>query len=135
MALFGAIDRAATGLTTFRTWMDAISDNVANVNTVRPADEAPFRARLVLAEAAGYGEGIGDGVRVRGVELAGDPAGRLVYEPTHPYADQDGYVRYSSVDMGDQMTQMLVAQRAYQANLTVVDRARDAYLAALQIGR
>jgi flagellar basal-body rod protein FlgC len=70
---------------------------------------------------------------VAGVVL-GDPEGRLVHQPDHPLADAEGMVRYPSVDLGDQMTQLIVAQRGYQANLSVIDRARDAYLQALQIG-
>jgi flagellar basal-body rod protein FlgC len=64
----------------------------------------------------------------------GNAEGKLVYEPSHPLADADGYVRYPDVDLGSQMGQMIMAQRAYQANLSVVDRARDAYAAAIQLG-
>ena len=80
-----------------------------------------------------YGEGIG-GAQVAGLEL-GSPEGRLVYDPTHPYADEGGYVRMPDIDLGSQMSQMIMAQRGYQANLAVVDRAKDAYQAALQIGK
>jgi flagellar basal-body rod protein FlgC len=71
---------------------------------------------------------------VAGVEF-GDPEGRLVHDPDNPLADADGMVRMPDIDMASQMTQLIQAQRGYQANLAVVDRARDAYLAALQIGR
>jgi flagellar basal-body rod protein FlgC len=138
MALFGAIQTSGSGLTVFRTWMDAISDNIANLNTVRSTDGEAFRARYVVARSKGSGaeavSGAPAGSEVAGVEL-GDPEGRLVYQPDHPLADEDGMVRYPSTDLGDQMTQLLVAQRGYQANLAVVDRVRDAYLQALQIGK
>jgi flagellar basal-body rod protein FlgC len=65
----------------------------------------------------------------------GSAAGRLVYDPSHPLADAGGYVRYPDVDLGQQMGQLIMAQRGYQANLSVVDRAREAYQAALQLGR
>jgi flagellar basal-body rod protein FlgC len=58
-----------------------------------------------------------------------------VHEPAHPLADADGNVRYPDIDLGSQMTQLIMAQRGYQANLAVVDRAKDAYTAALQLGR
>jgi flagellar basal-body rod protein FlgC len=138
MSLFGAIQTSGNGLRTHRTWMDAVGDNIANINTIRPTDEAAFQARYVRAEAVNYGNaaqpGIGSGSRVAGV-VFGDAAGRLVHQPDHPFADEDGNVRVPDIDMGDQMVQMIAAQRGYQANLSVVDRARDAYLAALQIGK
>ena len=65
----------------------------------------------------------------------GDAAGRLVSDPTNPLADAQGMVRYPDIDMGEQMTQLMVAQRGYQANLSVIDRVKDAYQQALSIGR
>jgi flagellar basal-body rod protein FlgC len=138
MATFPVLSTMANGLTVFRTWMDAIGDNLANLNTVRSTDGEAFRARYVVAEAVDYGTaatpGIGTGSRVAGIEL-GSAEGRVVYDPDHPLADAEGMVRMPDIDMGTQMTQLIQAQRGYQANLAVVDRARDAYLAALQIGR
>ncbi len=131
MAIFGAIGVAGSGMTVYRTWLDAISDNLANLNTVRSTDEAAFQARYVVAESVQGGDG---GARVSGV-LFGNAEGRLVYEPTNPLADEEGYVRYPDIDMSSQMTQLIMAQRGYQANAAVVDRAREAYNAALQIGR
>ncbi|GGM60945.1 flagellar basal body rod protein FlgC [Dactylosporangium sucinum] len=133
MTIFSAIGIAGTGVTVYRKWLDAIADNVANINNVAPTSGEAFRARYVQARAASYGTGEG-GVVVAGTAL-GDPKGRLVYEPDNPLADREGYVRYPDVDLGSQMTQMIMAQRAYQANLTVVDRAKDAYQAAIQIGK
>ncbi len=80
-----------------------------------------------------YGSGTG-GVQVGGIEL-GNAEGRMVYEPDHPLADEGGYVKYPDIDLGSQMTQLIMAQRGYQANLAVVDRARESYQAALQLGR
>jgi flagellar basal-body rod protein FlgC len=135
MTTFGAIGIASTGLTVHRKWLDAVSDNLANLNTVRGTDEAAFQARYVVAEAAGYGnDGTGTGVRVKGIEL-GSAEGRLVYEPNHPLADAEGYVKYPEIDMSSQMTQLIMAQRGYQANAAIVDRAKESYQAALQIGR
>ncbi|HVM19828.1 MAG TPA: flagellar basal body rod protein FlgC [Egibacteraceae bacterium] len=138
MTIFSALATSSTGLRTYRTWMDAVSDNIANLNTVRPTDAEAFRARFVVAEAVDYGTsgqpGIGGGSRVAGITY-GDPTGRLVYEPDHPLADAEGYVRYPDIDLGAQMTNILLAQRGYQANLAVVERATQAYQAALQLGR
>ena len=58
-----------------------------------------------------------------------------MHEPDHPLADADGNVRYPDIDMAEQMGALIMAQRGYQANAAVVDRARESYLAALEIGR
>jgi flagellar basal-body rod protein FlgC len=127
---FDAIGIAGTGLTVHRKWLDAVSDNIANINTAVSPGEAAFRERYVLVSA---GE-MSPGAYVAGTVL-GDAEGRLVQEPDNPLADADGYVRYPDIDLGDQMAQLILAQRGYQANAGVVDRARSAYEAALQIGR
>jgi flagellar basal-body rod protein FlgC len=131
--IFGAIGIAGTGVTVYRKWLDAVSDNIANMNNVSATSGEAFRARYVVAQSVDYGSGEG-GVQVGGIEL-GSAEGRTVYEPEHPLADENGYVRYPDIDLGSQMSQMIMAQRGYQANLTVIDRAKDAYQAALQIGK
>ena len=135
MALFASLGVSASGMHVYKTWIDAISDNIANVNTIRSTDEAAFRQRMVVARSVGgEGGGIGDGAQVAGVRL-GDPEGRLRYEPDHPLADEDGLVRAPDIELSDQMTHLIVAQRSYQANVTAFERARDAYQRALEIGR
>ncbi|GAB3044066.1 flagellar basal body rod protein FlgC [Parafrigoribacterium mesophilum] len=125
-----AIGIAGTALTVHRKWLDAVSDNLANLNTVSATNGTAFQARYVIAQ-----EGQGNsGVYVAGT-AEGDPEGRLVYEPDHPLADENGYVRYPDIDMAAQMGQLILAQRGYQANASVVDRAKEIYQAALQIGR
>lgn len=133
--MFGSLGIAASGMHTFKTWIDATADNVANVNTVRATVGPAFQERFVVAQSAQYDRGkVGTGVRVAGV-LFGDPEGRLAYDPAHPLADENGLVRRPDMDLSDQMTNLIIAQRAYQANVTVFERARDAYLRGLEIGR
>jgi flagellar basal-body rod protein FlgC len=136
MTMFGSLGIAASAMNVFKTWIDATADNVANINTVRSTDEAAFQPRLVVAQARGYQQGaVGRGVAVAGIAAGGTPEGRLAYDPSHPLADENGMVRRPDVDLSDQMTNLIIAQRAYQANVTVFERARDAYLRALEIGR
>ncbi len=133
--MFNAISTAHSGLRTYRTWLDATSDNIANANTITGTDEDAFQARRVLARAIrGDSNGVGGGIEVTGIEFS-SPEGRLAYQPEHPLADEDGMVRTPDMDMGIEMTSLMMAQRGYQANLAVVERARDAYRAALQLGR
>ena len=128
MALFGAISTAGSGLSVYRTWLDAISDNIANINTIKPTSGPAYQEREIVAQETP------NGVAVAGA-VFGNAQGRLVSEPGNPLADAQGLVRAPDMDLGDQMTQLMVAQRAYQANLAVIDRARDAYLQAIQIGK
>jgi flagellar basal-body rod protein FlgC len=137
IAVFEALKIVNSGMQLHQAWMDAISDNVANINTVRSTRQAAFQARYVLAQAAengGPGVATGGGVSVAGVAL-GSAQGRLVYSPDHPLADEKGYIRLPDIDLGEQMTDMIMAQRGYQANAANLDRIRASYQAALQMGR
>ncbi|TPV52562.1 flagellar basal-body rod protein FlgC [Pseudarthrobacter phenanthrenivorans] len=127
---FDAIGIAGTGMTVHRKWLDAVSDNLANMNNASSTDGAAFQARYVLAQAS---QG-NNGVYVAGAEW-GDAEGRMVHQPDHPLADEEGYVRYPDIDMAEQMGSLIMAQRGYQANAAVVDRAKETYQAALQIGK
>ncbi|HSL58081.1 MAG TPA: flagellar basal body rod C-terminal domain-containing protein [Acidimicrobiales bacterium] len=133
--MFSSISIAASGMGVYKTWIDATADNVANANTIRSSDEPAFQARFVVAGSQGATPGgPGSGAQVRGV-LFGDPVGRMTYDPSNPLADEAGFVRRPDMDLSDQMTNLIIAQRAYQANVTVFERARDAYERGLQIGR
>jgi flagellar basal-body rod protein FlgC len=133
MGLFGAMDISQSALTTYRTWLDAISDNIANINTARPTSGAAFQARTVVQQAVQGPDEIGSGVKVSTVAL-GDPAGIIKNDPSNPLADANGNVRMPNIDLGEQMTNMLIAQRAYQLNVTVISRAREIYQQAMGIG-
>ena len=137
--LFGSLGIAYSGMDTYKTWIDATADNVANVNTVRRTSETAYQAKYVVARAVpgtngGVAAGIGNGSSVAGVELS-NGSGQVVYDPGSPLADAQGMVRRPDMNLTDQMTNLIIAQRAYQANVTVFERARDAYSRALEIGK
>jgi flagellar basal-body rod protein FlgC len=129
MGAFDMLAIANSSLGMHQTWLDALANNIANVNTIRPTDENAFQAQMVNAQPRAEG-----GVDVAGIEL-GDAQGRLVYQPDHPMADADGYVRAPDIDMGSQMSQLIMAQRGFQASVQVTKNAQDTYNSALQIGR
>jgi flagellar basal-body rod protein FlgC len=133
MSMFTVLGVASSGVSVYRKWLDAVSDNISNIDTVRATSDKAFQARYVLAQAVDYGQGTG-GAQVGGIAY-GSAEGRMVYSPDHPLADAEGYVRLPDIDLSSQMTQLIMAQRGYQANLSVVDRARDAYSAAVNLGR
>jgi len=130
MSTFNAIGTAASGVTVYRKWLDAVSDNIANMDNVSKTSDKAFQARYVVAQEAQDG----NGAQVGGVQF-GSAEGVLAYEPDNPLADNQGYVRRPDIDLGSQMAQLMMAQRAYQANLSVVDRARESYQAAIQLGK
>jgi flagellar basal-body rod protein FlgC len=128
--MFDAINTSATGLETYRTWLDVIADNVANVNDTTSPNGKVFRTHYVqVAENNG-----GDGVHVVSTTDQANN-GVLQPEPGNPLADSQGYVRHADVNLSEQMGDMIMAQRAFQANASMIDRAKDAYTAAINIGK
>lgn len=135
MSSFASFDIGRTGVGFAHHWIDAIAHNMANVNTRTAPGQEPFRA--VQLEARPNGPTpfarTGSGVHVAGQwEAQGEAA--LTYDPDHPLADERGMVQLPLVDLGTQMTDLLIAQRAYQANLRTVESAREAYQSALRLG-
>lgn len=128
--MFDSINIATTGVAVYRKWLDAVSDNIANVNDASPTSGSAYQAEYVQAGPVAGGQG----AVVTGIQR-GSAAGREVYQPGNPLADANGMVRYPDIDLSDQMGQLIMAERGYQANLAVVDRAHDAYQAALQLGK
>jgi len=131
--MFEALGICGSAMNVHQTWMDAIADNIANINTIKPTSGAAFQARYVVAQAVEDG-GTGAGVTVDSLAL-GSAEGRLVYSPGHPLADAEGMVRLPDVDLAEQLTTMIMAERGYQANISALDRVKSAYQAAIQLGR
>ena len=135
MSIFSAINISGSGLSTFRTWIDSLANNIANVNTVRPTSGNAFQATYVqVQEIPGATNGTGGGVSAD-TSGRGSAAGRLTYDPSNPLADAKGYVRMPDIDLSEQMGNLIMAQRAFQANAAVIDRARETYLDAINIGK
>ena len=136
MSGFNTFDVAGSGLGLSQTWLNVISNNIANVNTVHPAGQQPFRAAFVVAQEVGGGPGQGGGQGVAAVRTVVDgsqPA--VVQDPGNPLADANGYVTQPVVDLTTQMTDMMMANRSFQANAQSVQTAREMYQAALQLGK
>ncbi|MFA5881230.1 MAG: flagellar basal body rod protein FlgC [Eubacteriales bacterium] len=147
MSLFNAIDISSSGLTAQRLRMDTISENIANVNTTRTPAGGPYRRKVVLFEsrenenrfAGVFNEAleqqkIGNGVRVVGIIEDSSPF-KMQYDPNHPDADAQGYVRMPNVNIVTEMVNMISATRAYEANTTSIRASKDIALKALEIGR
>lgn len=146
MSIFKSFGVNASGMTAERYRMDIISQNVANANTTRTEDGAPYRRKVVVFEEKGknvasfssmlkHARGIdtGDGVKAMGVyEDQSDLT--MVYDPSHPDADENGYVMYPNVNIVTEMTNMIDAERAYQANATAFNASKSIAMKGLDIG-
>jgi flagellar basal-body rod protein FlgC len=130
---FHSLSIAGSGMDVYQTWIDAIADNVANVNNVTATNAPAFQERFVVAQAR-QSNGRPDGAVVARAEF-GSALGRDIFDPQHPLADENGFVRIPDMDLTDQMTHMVIAQRAYQANVSAFRSAREAYQRVLEIGR
>jgi flagellar basal-body rod protein FlgC len=130
MGLYDSIEVSASGLSAERLSMDVIANNIANANTTRTAEGGPFKRQLVVFQQkieprAGSADPASSdaGVQVAGI-VADQSADRLVYDPTHPDADANGYVHMPNVDVVKEMVDMMAASRAYEANVTAIEEAR-----------
>ena len=105
------------------------------MSTITSPGEEPFRAQLVLAEEdTSRPGGPGEGVAVRAISrLEGEAP--VVFEPMHPLADEAGYIQLPLVDLPGQLVDLVLASRTYQVNLSVMQQSREAYQAAMQLGR
>ncbi len=132
------LDISASALAAERVRMTAIAGNIANANTTRDAEgrNVPYRRLEVLFGAGGPGRE--PGVHVQAVRESRDPW-RLVYDPDHPDAVKDpasdryGYVLLPRVNVVEEMVDMMLASRAYEANLAAMDVSRTMHSAALRI--
>lgn len=146
MSFFNSINISATGLTAERLRMDVISKNIANANSTRTANGVPYKRQVVVFKEADTVSTfskclsdasknlVGSGVKVIGIEEDKSPY-KLVYDPGHPDAGKDGYVKMPNVDIMTEMVNMISASRAYEANITAVNSTKSIAMKALDIGR
>ena len=145
MSMFLGIDAAASGLTAERLRMDVISNNIANANTTRTEDGTPYRRKVVTFEEKGSHTPFahvlnqardkysGSGVKVTGVYEDTWTEMNMVYDPTHPDADENGYVTYPNVNTITEMTNLIDASRSYEANATAFEASKSMALKGLEM--
>lgn len=154
MGMFDALNSSASALTAQRLKMDVVSANIANADTTRGrrvnGEWMPYQRKMAVMEPNGDGvssfqtyfrseldgadrSGLG-GVRVR--ELADDTTPyKTVYNPEHPDADKNGYVKMPNVDPLKEMVDLISSTRSYEANVTALNASKGMYLKSLEIGR
>ncbi|MGH2901617.1 MAG: flagellar basal body rod protein FlgC [Solirubrobacteraceae bacterium] len=143
MSLFDAIGTAATGLSAERLRMDVTAENLANAQTTRGADGQAYRRKVVVLQedAPSFGSTLDgalgrNGAGVKVAEIAQDATpNRLVYDPGHPDADARGYVSMPNVQPVTEMVDLITASRGYEANVTVMQTAKQMFTKTLEILR
>jgi flagellar basal-body rod protein FlgC len=109
MSAFSGLDISASGMTANRIWQEVVAVNIANAETTRTPSGEPFRRKLVVM--------MQDGLGVRVAAIVDDPSPfRLVYDPSHPDADANGYVRMPNVHPVLEMVDLMAATRGYEFN-------------------
>jgi len=161
--IFSVIDIGASGLSAQRTRLNAISQNIANVETTKTAEGTPYKRRQVvfsadeenkrfidildnsvtsltrtnpkhIANAETSASRKGELQLVKASEEIIEPvAFKMIYDPTHPDADENGYVEMPDIDLIAEMVDMMAATRAYEADVAVVQSAKDMAMQALDI--
>ena len=125
--LMSTLSAPAQGMSVQQRFLEIISRNLANVETTRTPEGGPYRRQVLVA-----GGTSADGTS--GLQEVVDPRpGRSLYDPGHPDADADGFVAYPNVDVNNELVDLMVARRAFEANATVFQAAKAMLRRALDI--
>ena len=149
MGIFNSLNISASGMTAQTLRMDTISQNIANVNTTRDEDGDTYRRKTVVfaektdnafeyaleqSNAKRATQLNGNGVKVTAIVEDHVTAMTKVYDPSHPDADEDGYVTYPNVNTVTEMTNLIDATRSYEANVTAFNATKNMLLKGLELG-
>ena len=150
MSFFGSLDVSASGLTAERMRMDVSAENLANAQTTRTATGGPYRRKEVVLEdaapgsfgaslASAMGARTGSAVTPGGVQVAGivedSTPMKTVYDPGHPDANAQGYVKMPNVEPVEEMVDLITESRSYEANVTAMQTAKTMFSKSLEILR
>ncbi|WP_336770278.1 flagellar basal body rod protein FlgC [Bacillus bombysepticus] len=134
----GLYEKIASGMSANKLFLDVTANNITNMNTTRTEQGGPYqRQSVVFKEKSSFNEFFqqetGGGVEVESVRQ--DPSFRTVYDPDHPDADEKGFVKYPSINITAEMTNMVIAQRGYGASVTLFNQVKELNDKTMQIGK
>lgn len=148
MGIFNSFNINASGMTAERYRMDIIAENVANAQTTRTEDGTPYRRKVVTFEERPEGARTfssflgsasekfnGQGVRVGKLTEDNWTQMNMVYDPSHPDADENGYVTYPNVNIVTEMTNLIDASRSYEANATAFGASKSIAMKGLELAQ
>lgn len=144
MGIFTGMNVAATGMTAQQLRLDTIAENIANATTTRTEDGTPYRRKMVVmaeqSSLSGFDQVLYNKINtykpsgVKVTQIVEDSSDfKLVYDPDHPDANEDGYVEYPNVDTVSEMTNMIDASRAYEANITSFNASKSMATKGLEL--
>ena len=133
MSLTQIFDIAGSAISAQSQRLNAVASNIANADTAAAPGAQPYRAKQVVFQSVPVAGSAAQGVRV--TQVTDDTtAARRIFDPRHPYADQEGYVNLSNVNVVDEMVNMIAASRSYQNNIETMNTAKSLLLKTLQLG-
>ena len=134
MSMFSIFNVSGSAVSAQSQRLNTVASNLANVDAVAGPDGKAYKARQVVFQTEKMGAEHTAGVRVSAIKES-DVPGRRVHDPSHPAADEEGYVTHSNVNAVDEMVNMISASRSYQNNVEVMNTAKSLLLKTLQIGQ
>jgi flagellar basal-body rod protein FlgC len=143
MGMFDVLKISASGLKAQRIRMEAVASNIANVHTTRTEEGGPYKKKDVVFTTEDIGQPAGFGSlfqqKIEGVSVEevveSTQAFEQVHDPFHPDADADGNVMFPNVNIISEMSDMIAASRAYEANVNVVNNTKEMFNKSLEIGK
>lgn len=141
MGAFDIFKISASGMKAQRKRMDIAASNLANVQTTNTEEGGPYRKKDVVFKAVDVSDDKSfsgtlskkaEGVEIESVKESDKPF-QLVFNPSHPDANSEGYVTFPNVNLMEEMTDMTAAARAYEANVNVLNTTKDMFLKTLDL--
>jgi flagellar basal-body rod protein FlgC len=134
MSLFNIFNVAGSAMSAQSQRLNVVASNLANADSATSANGQPYKAKQVVFSATPMGNGSAQGVKVTSVVEDNSPM-KMVYDPKHPMANEQGYVEMPNVNVVDEMVNMISASRAYQNNVEVMNTSKTLLLKTLAIGQ
>ncbi len=143
MDLFSALKISSSGMSVQRTRLNVVSSNLANINTTKTPEGGPYKRKSVVVQAVSlnkpgsFANAVDSAIRgVKVTQIKEDSsAPRMLYDPSHPDADENGYIAMPNVNMMEEMVDMLSASRAYEANAMAANTAKQMAQKAIEMGQ
>lgn len=141
MGAFDIFKISASGMKAQRTRMEVVASNLSNVHTTSTDEGGPYKKKDVVFKAIDVSEDKSfggtlskkiEGVKAESIQESEKPM-QKVFSPSHPDADEEGYVTYPNVNLMEEMTDMVAATRAYEANVNVLNTTKDMFLKTLDL--
>lgn len=136
--MFKTIDIIGSGMTANKQWLELTANNITNMNTTRTEEGGPYHRQTLQLEAKNsfddlFDKQVGDGVKVS--KVVTDKTENLVYDPQNVDANEEGYVRFPAINLAAEMTDMMQAQRSYEANVTTLNATKEVMKKEMEIGK